>query len=73
MSNNKPQRAAAPKSAPQPVDPAWDKPTWMKLSNVRLGVPPYVIAGALCAFGDSAVLTEAEVRRCLQNFLNQSL
>ena len=55
------------------VEPAWDKATWMSLSNVRLGVPAFVVAGALHAHAAKARLTEAEVRRCLQDFLNQSL
>ena len=55
------------------VEPSWDKATWMSLANVRLGVPAFVVAGALSAHPAEAKLTEADVRRCLQAFLNQSL
>jgi hypothetical protein len=68
------KNTAAKKAAPQAqVEPAWDKATWMSLSNVRLGVPAFVVAGALHARAAHVKLTEAEVRRCLQDFLNQSL
>lgn len=59
--------------APKKVEPAWDKATWLSLANVRLGVPAFVVAGALHAHPDSAELTESDVRRCVKDFLNQSL
>lgn len=64
----------AKKAAPVvPAQPAWDKATWMSLANVRLGVPAFVVAGALHGCKDGAKLTEADVRRCLQDFLGQTL
>jgi len=64
-----------PKKAPAaPVhEPRWDKATWMSLANVRLGVQPFVVAGALHAHPDKVKLTEADVRKCINDFLGQSL
>lgn len=59
--------------ASKKVEPAWDKATWLSLANIRLGVPAFVVAGALHAHPASAELTEADVRRCIKEFLNQSL
>lgn len=59
--------------APKKVEPAWDKATWMSLANVRLGIPAFVVAGALHGKPKAVKLTEAEVRKCVQDFLNQSL
>jgi hypothetical protein len=59
--------------APKKVEPAWDKATWMSLANVRLGIPAFVVAGALHAKPANAKVTEAEVRRLVSDFLNQSL
>lgn len=59
--------------APRPVSPAWDKETWMSLANVSLGVPPFVVAGALHGKSSNEQLTEADVRKHIQAFLSQSL
>jgi len=68
------KKVSSKKATPAPrAEPSWDKATWMSLANVRLGVPAFVVAGALHGKPESAKLTEAEVRRCLQAFLNQSL
>jgi len=68
----RPETREVPK-VPTKAEPSWDKETWMSLSNVRLGIPSFVIAGALHAKPADAKLTEAEVRRLVQDFLNQSL
>lgn len=65
----KKNRAAAAKR----VEPSWDKATWLSLANVRLGVPAFVVAGALHAKAADEKLTEAEVRKLVQDFMNQSL
>ena len=68
------KKVRSEKAAPAPrVEPSWDKATWMSLANVRLGVPAFVVAGALHGKPAHVKLSEAEVRRCLQDFLNQSL
>jgi len=58
--------------APKPVEPAWDKATWMTLANVRLGVPAFVAAGAMHAVGPDEKITESEVRRLVKAFLSQN-
>lgn len=67
--NNSKRRSSAPKKA----EPSWDKATWLSLANIRLGVPAFVVAGALHAKAADENLTEAEVRKLVQDFLNQSL
>lgn len=61
------------REAPGRPSPVWDKATWLTLSNVRLGVPAFVVAGALHAYPDNAKLSEADVRKLIQDFLSQSL
>lgn len=59
-----PVMEAAPKPVPASV-PAWDVETWISLSNLKLGVPGFVVAAALHAQSPTALLTEAEVRKLL--------
>lgn len=56
----------------KPAEPAWDKATWLSLANVRLGVPAFVVAGALHAAAPDEKITESEARRLVKAFLSQS-
>ena len=70
MSKNKKKKKPEVKAV---TKPAWDKETWMALSNVKLGVQSFVVAGALHQCKPGAKLTEDEVKKLLEAFLNQSL
>lgn len=64
-----PAKAAAKKRP----EPAWEAGTWLSMSNGRLGIPAFVVAGALAGSGKGVRFTEAEVKRKVSEFLNQTL
>ena len=66
-----PKAVASPKSVKR--EPAWDQDTWLALSNLKLGVAPFVLAGAFYGTKNGEVFTEVDVRRRLKAFLDQSV
>lgn len=68
--NRKKVKKVAPAA---PAGPAWNKKTWMSLANIHLGVPAFVVAGALHGCSDAVKLTEADVKARVEAFLTQHL
>lgn len=50
-------------------EPTWNVATWMEVSKAKVGVEPYVIAGALTGQNVNREYSEREIRSLVEKFL----